>query len=132
MKIYIDANVFIFLAIGEGQERIKSRDLISSVVEGKYEAHTSALVLDEVMWALIKNKKKHLIRQVIHGIYDIPHLSVLSVSADIPLLATDIMEETKLKPRDAFHVAIMRHNSINTIASDDRDFDRLKGIKRIF
>jgi predicted nucleic acid-binding protein len=35
-----------------------------------------------------------------------------------------------LLPRDALHVAIVQRLGLNGIASDDIDFDRVKGVER--
>ncbi|MEK6973865.1 MAG: type II toxin-antitoxin system VapC family toxin [Nanoarchaeota archaeon] len=43
----------------------------------------------------------------------------------------DFIEKYGLKPRDAFHLAIMENFNIKEIVSDDSDFDKIKGIKRI-
>ena len=53
------------------------------------------------------------------------------VSSLTPLTALEFMEKYKLKPRDAFHVAIMENFGIKEIVSDDSDFDKVREIKRI-
>jgi hypothetical protein len=37
-----------------------------------------------------------------------------------------------LKPSDALHLGVMRSNGINLIISEDEDFDKVKGVKRIW
>ena len=37
-----------------------------------------------------------------------------------------------LKPSDALHVATMLSNHITTIISEDRDFDKIDSIKRVW
>ena len=83
------------------------------------------------MWVLIRNNRGQLLRETIEDIYAIQNLSILNVAGSTALDALDYIETENLKPRDAFHVAIMKSNKINEIASDDQDFDRVKGIKRI-
>jgi predicted nucleic acid-binding protein len=92
---------------------------------------TCALTLDEIMWVMIKNKKKEVLRDTIEDIYAVPNLTIKEVPASIPLDALLLMEQFDLKPRDAFHVAVMKSNGISEIASDDPDFDKVKGIKRM-
>lgn len=92
---------------------------------------TCALTLDEVMWVVIKNKKGEVLRETIEDIYALPNLAIKEVPSSTPLDALVLMEQFGLKPRDAFHVAVMKSNGITEIASDDPDFDRVKGIKRI-
>ena len=129
---YLDANVFVlanFNEIGKGQT---ARKIIEEIGEGKRPlAITSTLTMDEVMWVVIKNKKTTELRATIEDIYAMPNLSIKEVTSAIPLLALDIIEEYGLKPRDAFHAAIMKSFGITEIVSDDSDFDRVKWIKRI-
>ena len=83
------------------------------------------------MWVLIRNKKKELLRETIEDIYAFRNLAVLDVPGTTALNALDHIEKDGLRPRDAFHVAIMRSHKISEIVSDDQDFDHVKGIKRI-
>ncbi|MBI3051586.1 type II toxin-antitoxin system VapC family toxin [Candidatus Woesearchaeota archaeon] len=68
-------------------------------------------------------------RRTVEEIYSTPNLRIKSVTPEIPLIALDIIEQYGLKPRDAFHAAIMKQHSTEEIISDDKDFDRVKWIK---
>ncbi len=127
--MYIDANFLITARLEAGEKGERAGRITSEIQNGK-KAVTSALVIDEVMWVLRKNKRPEIIRQVVEDIYATPNFGVTSVSSAAPLLALDIMERYNLKPRDAFHVAVMRELGINEIISDDADFDKVPGIKR--
>ena len=126
--IYLDANFFIFAAIDNTEKGENARKFFQKIIEGK-KALTSVLAIDEIMWVLIKNKKKHLVNSVVEGIYKIPNLKVSGVLRDIPLRAMSYLD--KLAPRDAFHVAVMESLDINEIITDDSDFEKIKWIKRI-
>jgi len=67
------------------------------------------------------------LRDVVDDIYRT--VSILPVSVSAPIIALDEIFNSKLNPRDAFHVAVMRENDIDTIISDDQDFKKAKGIK---
>lgn len=130
--IYIDANVFVLANFEETGKGQTARKIIEEIGEGKRQAAiTSALTMDEVMWAMIKNKKTTELRAAIEDVYTMPNLAIKEVNANIPLVALGIMEEHGLKPRDAFHAAIMTSFGINEIVSDDSDFDKISWIKRI-
>ena len=128
--IYLDANFFILCNFDTSSLGENARNLQLKIDEGT-KASTSSLALDEVMWVLIKNKKSEVLRETIEDIFAIQNLTVLDVRGSAALDALDYIERDKLKPRDAFHLAIMKSNEINEIVSDDKDFDRVKGIKRI-
>ena len=129
--IYLDANFFLFAILDVTQKGENARKIQGSIVAGKQDAMTSALTLDEIMWVLIRNKKKHAIRTVVEGIYSMPNLEVAEVSSSVPLIALELMEKYELSPRDAFHVAIMKEFKIRSIVSDDNDFDKVEWVKRI-
>jgi uncharacterized protein len=128
--MYIDANVFIFSRLNTDEKGENSRKILSTVQSGR-RAITSPLVLDEVIWVLRRNKYKGSIKDFLSELYAIENLEVVGVSSVIPIHAVQIMEEFQLRPRDAFHIAIMRETGTNEIVTDDADFDRVKGIKRI-
>lgn len=128
--IYLDANFFILCNFDRTAKGDRARRIQREILDGR-EAITSSLSLDEVMWVIVKNKKAAVLRDTVEDIYAMTNLTVKEVSSNIPLQALDIMEESNLKPRDAFHVAIMEDFDVNEIVSDDDDFDRVSGIKRI-
>lgn len=128
--MYLDANFFIIANFSQDEKGKNARHIFQEIVKGK-KAITSSLALDEVMWVIIKNKKVGELRGVIEGIYKTKNLEVKEVSPLIPLQALSIMENCGLRPRDAFHVSIMDQFHTNEIVSDDADFDKIQGIKRI-
>src|SRR3989344_7080307 len=128
--MYLDANFFIFANFSKEKQAIKAREILKEINNGK-KAITSVLVLDEVMWILIKMKLKEEIRPLIEEIYSIKNLEVKETPNLVPLRALDFMETYNLKPRDAFHLAIMEEFNIKEIVTDDADFDEISWAKRI-
>ena len=126
--IYLDANFFIFGTLDKTKKGENARNIFEEIINGR-KAVTSVLVLDEVIWVLIRNKKKELVKDVIEEIYLTPNLTVCGVMENIPLNALTYLES--LKPRDAFHLAVMKELGINQIVTDDSDFDKIKWVKRI-
>ena len=122
---------FIFAVFDRTQKGKNARSIQKRIIEGELKAVTSVLALDEVMWVLIKNKKEHLLEEVIKDIYAMPNLEVREVHALAPLEALLLIKKYSLKPRDAFHVAVMKELRIKEIVSDDSDFDRVEWIKRV-
>jgi len=128
--MYLDANFIIFAYLLSGKQAAHARNILNEIIGGKH-AITSSLALDEVMWVILKKKLGHEIRHIIEDVYKTKNVEVKEVSATIPLRALDIMEKHNLKPRDAFHVAVMEHFGIKEIVSDDEDFDKVPNIQRI-
>ncbi|MGI0078664.1 MAG: type II toxin-antitoxin system VapC family toxin [Nitrososphaerales archaeon] len=128
--IYLDANFFLFCNFDKTSRGENARRLQEKIVSGQ-KATTCALTLDEVMGVIIKNKRKEALRETIEDIYAMQNLTIKEVPASTPLDALTLLEQFDLKPRDAFHVAVMKSSGILEIASDDPEFDRVKGINRI-
>ena len=128
--IYLDANFFLFSNFDQTSRGENARRLQEKIVSGE-KAMTCVLTLDEVMWVIVKNDRRGVLRETIEDIYAMPNLTIKDVSQSLPLDALALMEQFELKPRDALHVAAMKSSGLNEIASDDKDFDRVKGIKRI-
>ncbi len=128
--IYLDANFFVLYNFDLSVKGKNARSIQEKIIAGN-KAVTSSLALDEVMWVIIKTKKTEALRETIHDIYAMPNLSIREVSSTIPLEALDFIEKYALKPRDAFHAAIMKHFGIEKIVSDDQHFDKIEWIKRI-
>jgi len=127
---YLDSNVFVYAAIYTGKKAENARDMLKSVVKGA-PAITSSLVIDEVVWAIWKEAGRE--RAVREGMrmLRLPNLSIVAVDAKDTYFAMELMRKyTKLKPRDAIHLAVSINSGVFTIVSDDPDFDSVKEVKR--
>lgn len=129
--LYLDANFFLFALLDNTSKGQRARDIHRSIVKGKEQAATSPLAIDEIMWVLIRADKKHLIRMAVEDIYSTPNLDILPIAPIIPLISLGIMEQYDLKPRDAFHIAVMKESRLTKIVTDDKDFDKIEWLKRI-
>ncbi len=131
MSLYLDANVFV-LALAEDEKGEIARKWLERVQEGREDAVVSTLALDEIMWVLMRAGKSHLVEDVVRQVYSLRNCVVVGVDSAVPLAALGLIKKYSLKPRDAFHVAVMQEHKLKTIVSDDRDFDRVHEIKRRF
>jgi predicted nucleic acid-binding protein len=128
--MYIDANVFLFARFADDEKGAASRKLLQQLTKTK-RGVTCALTFDEILWVLRRNKESAQAKPFLEAIYAIEHLDIVGVTRDIPLLALDIADKYGLKPRNAFHVAVMQTLHETIIASDDADFDRVPWIRRV-
>jgi len=128
--MYLDANFFVIARQWIDEKGAHARGILRQIANGR-RAVTSVLALDEVMWVFRKQDQNDKVRQVIEDIYATPNLEVKEAPSLVPLRALDFMERHKLKPRDAFHLAIMEHFNEREIVTDDKDFDKIPGVKRI-
>ena len=132
MRAYVDANIFVLANYADDERGERAAKIIERIQSGEDTGFTCSLTIDEVMWAVHKQKQGEQLREVVEDIYQTANLHVLETPAKVPLLALEFMEEYGFRPRDAIHCAVMREHALTAIYSDDEDFDKVKWIKRKF
>ena len=115
---FIDANIFI---LRWGNPKVK--EFIDSL--NREEHCTSVLVLAEVYYKL-KQKKVENVFNYIRGILGTIKIHDFTQEE----LFEAIKSPLEININDKIHIAVMKNNSINTVISFDKDFDRDKTIKR--
>jgi predicted nucleic acid-binding protein len=127
--LYLDSNVFIYAAINTQEQGRKARVLLQKIQQGQEKAATSALTFDEVFWS-IKKHNQELAKETCNALLNFPNLEIISFTRELAQKALEIIEESKLQPRDAIHAATALATDADSIISTDPHFDRLKEIKR--
>lgn len=118
MTKFIDANIFIKIAEDENSE---------GFFEGLNlnEHFTSVLVLAEAYHKLTKKNLRNVFQYM---------RLIMSAVTVLDIGQSDFFNAIKnpsdLNINDKIHIEIMKRNSIDTIISFDKDFDRDKTIKR--
>lgn len=117
---------------------MESRELRSSYenfyldILAKYRVYTDILVLDELIYV---SRKKYGVpyelsiefaRSVV-----LPYVTLLSIEEEEYNYAVEVIK-IGLRPSDAIHIGAMRSNGMKLIISEDEDFDKVKGVKRIW
>ncbi len=129
---YLDSNVFLQSALYIGVKTDRAKAILESIAKDESSAATSSLAMDEIVWVAMKemgDRKKALI--LCKSILEIPNLKILDVTGGDILKALWFMEKySKLKPRDAIHLAVCFNAGIFTIISDDSDFNDIEEITR--
>lgn len=146
-EIYLDANFLVYWFISKEPElKKRARLLLVSFLTTKKGLYSSALAFDEAWWG-IKNEYNHqkgvklscsneLVFKELERFTNLilPKLNLIQF-LDVRNGIVEALNYTKvfgLKPRDAFHLAIMRHNNITMIATDDGDFIEKQASMDIF
>lgn len=129
-RVYLDSKVFFYAKIMDRVFGKPCSNVLRKVASGAIDASTSALVAVEVANAL---RKYGLAREVTAEIR-----AIFSLGIDVYYLdATDVQEageifgEANIGPYDCAHAAIMRRNGLKEIISADKEFDKLKWLKRL-
>jgi len=131
MKYYLDANVFLYATLDKGKLGITAANLITAVEKGKAKAAISALVVDEVIWVLLKERDRATAVRMGKAIFELANLEVIPLTEEIMFNSLSLMEKTNLSPRDSAHVATMKSKNISRIISQDKHFDSIENIERI-
>jgi predicted nucleic acid-binding protein len=128
--IYLDSNVFLNAILNLEEEGEKARNIVQKLQEGKMAAATSALSFDEVFWIVKKHRNYDMALKAVKAFLEIPNLTFLDVNDEILWSAYNLAKRYRLNPRDVIHLACALNHGIFTIVSEDKDFDKVKEIKR--
>lgn len=145
MEIFIDANIFIRFFLGKMR-----LDLFEDMVEGKIQAHTSILVLEETNFKLLYLKTYEELGKVNQGMIkknlrDNPKtytdifeylnfllelaeggvLRIISPNNNIMKHALELQKKYSLLPNDALISATCKFYGIKKIATFDKDFSKV-------
>jgi len=126
--IFLDASFLVYLNLSHEEVVDYYLRLLRSDA-----LFTDPLVLDEVIYV---SKKKYGVKYFdTIGFLDeivLPYVTVLPITVKDYERAKEVMLKHSVKPSDAFHVAVMLNNSVPTILSEDREFDKVSGIRRVW
>ena len=129
--IYIDSNVFIFAALNNEELGNSAKLILEKVENRSIEASTSSLTFDEVVWIVKKNRSFEDAVSIGEAFLVMEGLHLVDVNQDLLALAISIMKKYKTDPRDSIHAATAITQKADVIISEDMDFDKIMGIKRI-
>ena len=131
MKVFIDSNIPMYVAGREHPNRAPAQRFLARVRAGEFEASTSTEVLQEILYRYTALGKRELAREV----YDL-FVEICPVVHPVTIADTDRARDLlgrsgKLSARDAIHVAVMLNHGVPWIASFDRGFEGIAGIRRL-
>ncbi len=133
MRVFVDAPLLVYLnTLDDPAARAPYERFYLNLLR-EHKLYIDVLVLDEILYV---SKRKYgvpykLTSEFIESLV-LPYVRVLSLSEDEYRLAAGILIEHGIKPSDALHVGAMLNNGINVIVSEDREFDRIPGIRRLW
>lgn len=131
MKIFLDSSFLIYLNASTDESRKPLEQLFKKILPE--ELYTNILVIDETLYI---SRKKYKIPYDLTFNF-IKHI-ILPYTEIIPIEKIDLepirkyLIKYEIKPSDAIHLAAMEKKGINNIVSEDEDFDKIKGINRIW
>jgi len=130
MKVFVDACFLVYLNTLKGEkrklfenfwEKLMGEDLILNVI-----------VLDETLYVSKRygvpySETLEFLKHVV-----LPFAEVIPLEAEDLYVAEKYLVDYNLKPSDALHLATMEKTGASLIASEDREFDRVAWVKRLW
>lgn len=130
MRVFIDSNIPMYVAGREHPHRAPAGAFLDRVRNHEVVGCTSTEVLQEILYRYSALRRRDLAREV----YDL-FVAICPIVFDVTLADTDrardlIAKREHLSARDAVHAAVMLNRSVPWIATFDRGFDQVAGVKR--
>lgn len=99
----------------------------------EYKANTDILVLDELLY--ISRARYRVPYEITLSFIEsviLPYVGILPLAEGEYRMAARMIEEFGIKPSDALHASAMMVNNIFKIATEDRDFEKIRKMERIW
>ena len=129
--IFIDTNVFMYLAGNDATRRNRCRSTLHAAVATRATLTTSAEVLQEILHRYFSINRPESARTVYRAATRIC-AEILPITEQHTARALELLaRHPRLSARDAVHAATMEARGIRRILSTDRDFDALEVVERI-
>jgi len=134
MRRFVDSNVFVYVLAADPHYGSRAREILKAIERGE-EAITSTLVLAQVCSYLRWRKRSNAIPLFISSVLNMPSLFVCDTKLIDFGRAMHIQAELDLPWHmwdDMVIAAQMERLGVHEIYSNDRDFDRIPWVRRIF
>ncbi|MCY3971119.1 MAG: type II toxin-antitoxin system VapC family toxin [Acidobacteria bacterium] len=130
-RLFVDANVFMYLAGRDATYRESCRHAIRGAIERGTMLTTSAEVLQEFLHYYAARGRPESARTVYQAATDIC-AEILPITEHQIVRALEVLvEHPGLPARDALHVATMETHGIERLLSADKEFDRIETVERV-
>lgn len=127
----VDANIFLEVELSRKRSK-ECEEFLREVDEGKLRVFTTDFIIDSVI-IIMENYgcKPEKIRRFLLALLISKGLRIYSHDFMDRLKATKNMKKFKLDFDDSLAIVAMQTLNLKRIVSFDKDFDRVKGIKRL-
>jgi len=132
MGIYVDSNIIIFHLISDRKFGRLAKSFLKKVGKGEIRAFSSIYTLVEI-YATLKHAFRIGEKRIGEVLEAVTLFGIEFLELDLGVIrdAIEIMKRNEMKFGDAIHIATMKRNGISVILSHDKDFDKVKGVKRV-
>lgn len=132
--MYADAGLFVLPVVHTDRvpsARAAAR-LLRSVARGTTKVSTSTLTWDEVVYIVRRTLGPEDSITKAGELLAFPNLTWLRVDVAVLRRAADLYGSVPMRPRDAIHAAAALEAGEEEIVSEDRVFDRVPGLRRVW
>jgi len=128
--VFIDANIFLEIILKDKKNE-ECKKFLKRIIDGEILGITSDFIVFTCLLQ-IQHKTKDLnkMKDFIIFINSIFGLKIMKSSLSNLIKTINFMQEYKLDFDDALVISCMRSNNINKLISLDKDFDKVRFIKR--
>ena len=134
-KRFIDSNIFVYVLSADPRFSQKALIFLEDAEKGLYDAYTSTLIVSQVLAHLERRRRKKALTLFLKYLEESPIVVIETTFTDY-LEAKRIANTYNLNFAklwdDLVITAQMKRINVNEIYSNDKDFDEIPGIKRIF
>jgi predicted nucleic acid-binding protein len=127
--ILVDSNVPMYLVGGAHPNRERARVLLEIAIARRERLVTDAEAFQEILHRYVAIDRRDAIKPAWRTLRELVD-EVFSIELEDVESARRLVTSTRLRARDALHVAVMKRRDVTEILSFDTDFDGVPGIRR--
>ena len=129
---FVDSNVFIYVLVKSPKDDYMTAKRILQRIEEGEETITNTAVIQEIIDWLEYNNKRREIETFLAAINSYITMKKAKISWNEIMEAIGDMKKYDLDLVDALTLQTMKKNDVKEIYTNDKDFDRVKEVKRIW
>lgn len=129
---FVDSNVFIYVLVKSPKDDYETAKRILQRIEEGEAAITNTAVVQEIVDWLEYNNKRREVEKFLTAINSYITMKKAEVSWNEMMEAISDMKKYDLDFVDALILQTMKKNNVKEIYTNDKDFNRVKGIRRIW
>ncbi|MBS7645538.1 MAG: type II toxin-antitoxin system VapC family toxin [Candidatus Bathyarchaeia archaeon] len=129
---FVDSNVFIYVLVGSPKENYETAKKILKRIEEGEEAITNTAVIQEIADWLEYNNKRREVEKLLSAMNSYVTIDKKGISWKDVMEAVEDMNKYDLDLVDAITLQTMKKYGVKEIYTNDRDFDRVTWIRRIW
>jgi hypothetical protein len=130
--IFVDSNIPMYLVGAAHPHKAEAQIILERLVAAGERLVTDAEVLQEILHRYTAIGRREAIGPAFEVILDVVDDVIAVEKADVLRAAEIAQSGTSMTARDSLHIAVMERRDIRSILSFDADFDRWRGLQRVY